>query len=357
MTQSIDMMVVGAGPVGLVAAFVAARQGRSVVVVGVRPCAEPTRIDAVPAPFLALLLEFGVHPALLGVRELHNTRLVAWERAEPEVVRGRAMAHIERPALEKALLGLVERTPGIEVVGSPGYPTALPPVIIDATGRRAVSARRIVRPPEARIARVFVASGCFGAAAQAFRISALPEGYAYRLGTGSRIVLGIVGEKASAQRPPAEIERHLRCLGAGWLLAGLPALSEMKAGRSGVASVQWSEGGPRVLRVGDAELARDALASQGLATGVSDALHVAAAGTRPGWARRRQDQREKHVSRLISLLARCRFRDCPAWSRYAKFLVAHATSPTAWGGDRQDLGGGSPRTAAGSEGGKANVQV
>ncbi|QLH38120.1 MAG: hypothetical protein HWD60_02860 [Defluviicoccus sp.] len=327
MTRSIDTMVVGAGPVGLVAALVAARQGRRVALVGAGPSAEAPRIDAVPAPFLALLLELGVHPVRLGVRDLHDTRLVAWERAEPEVVRGRAMAHIERPALEKALLGLVERTPGIELIATRAFRLGVSPVIIDATGRRAVSARRIVAPPEPRIARVFVASGRFGPPAQAFGIAALPDGYAYRLGTDHRIVLGIVGEKAAVRRPLAEIEGHLRGLGAGWLLAACRRRGRNDRREGGVASVQWSEGGTRVLRVGDAELARDALASQGLASGVSDALHVAAGETRPGWARRRQDQRDTHVGRLRGLVARCRFHDCPAWSRYADFLNAHAASP------------------------------
>ena len=99
MGPSCDAVVVGAGPVGLAAVLAAARRGRSLLVARRTPAAEPPRIDAVPAPFLALLLELGVHPDLLGVRRLHDTRLVAWERAEPEVIRGPATAHMKSTTL------------------------------------------------------------------------------------------------------------------------------------------------------------------------------------------------------------------------------------------------------------------
>jgi 2-polyprenyl-6-methoxyphenol hydroxylase-like FAD-dependent oxidoreductase len=324
---SCDAVVVGAGPVGLAAVLAAARRGRSLLVARRTPPAKPPRIDAVPAPFLALLLELGVHPALLGVRRLHDTRLVAWERAEPEVIRGPATAHIERPALERLLAGLVARTPRIELVTLAPLRAPATRLVIDATGRRAISAQRRVHPPEPWLARTFWAPGSFTPAAQAFRMAALPDGYAYRLGSGTLIMVGIVGARAGARRTPDQVERHLRDFGAGWLLAGLPALGGMRAGRGGVASCQWSEGGSAsVLRVGDAALARDALAAQGIASGVSDAFQLAAgeAVPGPGWAARQHEQREKHLTALLAVVERCRFRELPTWSRYADFLAEHA---------------------------------
>lgn len=325
--RSWDTVVVGDGPVGLAAVLAAARRGRTLLVGRRKPSSEQPRIDAVPAPFLTLLLEFGVHPAFLGVRELHDTRLVAWERAEPELIRGPATAHVERPALERALAGLVDGMAGIEVTTFPSFPSPTANTVIDATGRRAISAQHRVHPPEPWTARTFWTPGSFTVAARAFRMAALPDGYAYRLGSGTRVVLGIVGEKVALRQTPDEVEQRLRAQGAGWLLAGLPALSVMKVGRGGAASLQWTEGKTTTtLRVGDAELARDALASQGLAIGVSDALQLATGETTPGsdWARRQQEQRERHISTLLAVIARCRFRNHPTWSRYADFLAAHA---------------------------------
>jgi hypothetical protein len=321
-----ETVVVGGGPVGLVAALAAARRGPTLLATR-RPrlSGDARRIDVVPAPFLALLLEFGIHPAVLGVRHLHDARLVAWGSAEPAIIRGPATAHVERSALERALAERVGRTPGIETATLPGFPPpSLARRVIDATGRRAASARRRIHPPEPWIARTFWApsGGGMTTAAQAFRLAALPEGYAYRLGSADAIMLGVVGAKAAVARsPPEAIERHLRACGAGWLLAGLPALGDLRPGRGGVASAQWSEGDGEVLRVGDAELARDALASQGLANGVSDALHLAAGESGPAWAERRLEQRERHLSALLSSLGDCRFRALPAWSRYAAFLA------------------------------------
>jgi hypothetical protein len=320
--QAWTTVVLGAGPVGLVAALAAARRGRTLLIAPRLPTVtDLPRIDAVPATFLTLLLEFGIHPATIGVRkQLHDARLVAWEGTEPAIIRGPAAAHIERSALEGALGDVVRQTPRIEVAHKAA--ATIPPagLIIDATGRRAVSAERRIGPPEQWVARSFWHAGRFSAAAQAFRIAALPDGYAYRLGNGDRLVLGMVGRAAA--RPPDQVGRYLREAGAGWLLTGLPALTEMHAGRGGMTSVQWSEGGS-IPRIGDAELARDTLASQGLATGVSDAVRLAAGETTPGafWVLRQQEQRERHLSTLIAMIKRCRFRNSTAWAQYADFLA------------------------------------
>ena len=256
----------------------------------------------------------GVHPALLHVKQLHDTRLVAWETAEPKIIRGPASAHVERPALEHALAALVSRVPAIEPATTASFGLTGAARVIDATGRRAFSAQRRIGPPEPWIARTFCASGRFTAAEQAFRMAALPDGYAYRLGTDTRIVLGVAGIVSALRRTAEETERHLADSRGGWLLAGLPRLSAMLAGRGGVASVQWTEGNRAMLRVGDAALARDALASQGLANGVSDAMHVAAGESGESSERRRREQREKHVSALLAIIARCRYRHSPSWS-------------------------------------------
>jgi hypothetical protein len=327
--NSWDAVILGAGPVGLAAALFAARRGRTLVVSCRRKlAADPPRVDAVPAGFLALLLELGVHPAEIGVQDLHDTRLVAWNGADPEIVRGPATAHLERPALEQALIRIVARTPRIEVLVLPAS-ARLPPtrLAIDATGRAAVSAHSRIAPSQPWIARTFLLPGSVSPAARALRIAALPDGYVYRLGSGNLTVVGLVGVKAAVQGPRDCVERKLRRTGAGWLLAGLPPLRSAAAGRGGAASVQWSEGGTTMLRVGDAELARDPLASQGLAASISDALHLLENTASESIPERRQDQRDRHLSALARMIARCRFHQSDAWKHYAGFVAGASRLP------------------------------
>ena len=71
------------------------------------------------------------------------------------------------------------------------------------------------------------------------------------------------------------------------------------------------------------------MSAQGLASGVSDAFQLAAgeAVPGPGWAarqREQREQREKHLTALLAVVERCRFRELPTWSRYTDFLAEHA---------------------------------
>src|SRR5689334_23279627 len=202
--DSWDTVILGAGPVGLTAALFAARRGRTPVVSRRRiPTADPPRVDAVPAAFLALLLELGVHPAEIGVWDLHDTRLVAWDGADPDIIRGPATAHVERPALEQALIRAVSRITGIDMMVLPAS-AGLPPagLTIDATGRAAISARFRFVPPAPWIARTFLLPGSASPAARALRMAALPGGYVYRLASGNLTVVGLVGEKPAVRGSP-----------------------------------------------------------------------------------------------------------------------------------------------------------
>ena len=130
---------------------------------------------------------------------------------------------------------------------------------------------------------------------------------------------------------PHDLAARLWEAEAGWMLDGLPDLRAMRPGRTQPATVQWAAAGPGV-RIGDAALARDVLSSQGLATGISEALYSAAIATeddRVLFARRQLGERAAHLAALGETLARCRFREAEPWAGYRTFLVRHSASPSA----------------------------
>jgi len=337
MIRQFDVAVLGAGPVGLIAGLQLARSGRSVMIASSRlPAADgPRRVDAVSAAFLALLTEFGIHPAAVGVDRLHRARLSAWPTAEPLLSDTAATAHVERPALDLELLRAAMRA-GCEV--QPGFRLGGGEITrrdwtarrsLDATGRAAVSAARRVRPEKPWIARSFWAP--VGAHHRGFAIAQLPDGYAYRLGSASILTLGVAGRREALAGSPLGIAQQLR-LHAPWLLQDLPAFADLRPGGGGAASVQWGEGDG--LRIGDAALARDALSSQGLAAGTSEALLAAAMASeddRAAILARQREQRQAHLGSLLMLFETGRFAQAPAWREYGDFLRAqHHPQPVTW---------------------------
>jgi hypothetical protein len=300
------------------AALAAARAG-PVILHAPRDNPGLPRVDSVPAPLLALLLEFGVHPAEIGVAELQDTRTVSWESPGPAVLTARATAHVMRPELDLALRRMVERSPAVTIVDRLDLNVPRTAAcVIDATGRSAVSAVRRVRPAEMFAAWTRTVAGRVSRAARAFQLAAMPGGYVYRLGTPTLLTFGLVTPKRFHR---LAIARELRQAALAWILADLPPFEKMAAGRSGMASVQWSEGPDHPIRIGDAALARDSLSSQGLANGLSDALQVAKGEPSRWW--RRKKERQAHLTSLAGEIERCWCRTSSHWTAYHAFLRGH----------------------------------
>jgi hypothetical protein len=321
---SCDTAILGAGPAGLAAALALSGRGGVRIISPTIPTAtDAARVDMVPATFLAFLLELGVHPSQIGVRDLHDVRFIAWTGATPETVRGAAMAHVERPALELALLAAVERMSGVRILPfSTSHLTGPDEQVIDATGRRAFSTTRTIGLTDPWIARVFSLRGEFEQADQAFRMAVLPDGYVYRLASPRLLAVGVVLSKAAGRLTPQDIEKYIRAAGAGWVIEGLHPLDSIQAGKGGVASVQWSPGPATMLRVGDASLARDSLSAQGLCSGLSDAASLVRGAVRlDHWADRQREQLTRHLRYLATTIDRSRFHAESAWSDYRQFLA------------------------------------
>ena len=140
-------------------------------------------------------------------------------------------------------------------------------------------------------------------------------------------ILGIVGRWKQQAHDPQQLGRQLG-RNSRWFLEQLPPPASMKRGGAYPAAVQWTDAEARetCIRVGDASLSRDILASQGLATGVSDALYAAAVHTENDAALlriRQQHQRTAHLAVLAHDLANCRYGDAESWSMYRAFLDGH----------------------------------
>jgi hypothetical protein len=284
-----------------------------------------------------MLVEFGIHPARLGVRQLYESRWRAWEGEAAVEVQCSAEAHVERPALDLALMNTLVASKRVRLViaeGRAAYAalTAVPnPAVrmIDASGRAAVSARKRILPPGPWAARTFWTPVRGGPATHAFRIAPLPGGFVYAIGASHHRVVGVVGWKDTIGGDRQTLDSRIRDAHADWVLDGLPSLASMNPGMVSPASVQWSTGSGAVT-VGDASLARDTLSSQGLATGMSEALYAAACVSEEDdalFSLRKQEQRLAHLRALERLLATCRFAHRPNWVRYALFLREHLAAP------------------------------
>jgi hypothetical protein len=109
--------------------------------------------------------------------------------------------------------------------------------------------------------------------------------------------------------------------GIDWLLAGMPR-SAKENSIGGVASVQWSTGSGRAIRIGDAAVARDALASQGIANGISGGLSLfEGLDAVETYCRRTRTEILSHLSNLQELIRSCAHSAHPFWESYADFLA------------------------------------
>jgi len=290
-----------------------ARQGREVSLAAM-DSEKPPRVDAIPAGLLALFVELGIHPHAIGAHDLHESILSTWRDEKPRLKRTSAKVHIDRGALERELQILSEHA-GVKLVSRNAVDSF--DNVIDATGRRAICAEKVVAPDDPWIARVWHHSGEFSHTQGALRIAPTNIGYAYRIGTRTELTVGFVTPRSMEFHSSIECEACLRCSGGGWVLAGIPKLQSLRGSRGGTASVQWSCN-QEAVALGDSFFAPDALASQGIALGVSAALR---------FVRGELDAIENRLSHLTNLrrmIGECRYNGFPSWRSYDAFLAEHS---------------------------------
>ena len=322
-----ERLVLGGGPVGLAAALAGARRGRVTLSTRGDPSPEPF-VESVPVATVMLLGELGVSPSEMGATGPFRERTIAWESPEPAHVEGVAAVHIVRGALDDALARRVASETRISGVGplaradldAISRRRSSSRVVFDATGRRAITATTPRRPPAPLVARLFTfrAEG----SDPAFGLAAFPLGYAYRIGALDLRTVGWVGPRRHLPRSVGALLSVLRAVHAAWLLEGIDAASLCSV-TSRIASLQWTEATPGegVLRLGDAALAKDALASSGLASGLADAMYATSSDPR-AIVERHASERARHAQSLGEHVDRAVFAAQPDWATYRAWLRA-----------------------------------
>jgi hypothetical protein len=297
----------------MVASLALARRG-PVLLEAARTPVGTGRIDSLPLPLLALLIELGVHPTAIGAEVTIRAVLSSWESEQPEVREVAPRVHIDRVRLESELQTLVERHPRIELVHKPAL--ARGEIIrVDATGRRSQSADAVIEPPSPWFAKTVLLPGRYSEAQQGLRLAPFAGGYFYRLATPDVATVGAVTPELPTG-DSARMEVAIREQGCSWILAGLAPLTEALPGRGGKTSVQRSVPSLGWRPVGDAAFASDSLSSQGLANGLSSAMKLATpARITPLEAYR------AHVLNVVEVIDRCRHAGSESWQNYRAFLV------------------------------------
>jgi flavin-dependent dehydrogenase len=337
-----EIAVIGSGPAAMLSALAAARGNRCVRLYveepGSKPGAAIESVQAAPASIISLLVEFGVAPAQLGVSGTNSVRQIRWETEQPMAIECESGVHLERPALERALLAQVLRCNRVAIEATSYHGPSWDGMqwnvgsheadyLIDATGRRAITARCRVAPE----IRWFASLWQFlrprsDEAISPLAIASLPGGYAYRISSRRVVTLATVGPALGKIRRYDDLREILDQSRAAWIARGLSKPS-CNLGSPTNSSVQWSadtDGSERhLVRIGDASLAREPLSSQGIAAALSDALYAVEAidnGQLHLLEMRQREQRKHHVESLRRILARSVHCESAEWSEYRRWL-------------------------------------
>ena len=277
-------------------------------------------VEAVPAGTLTLLLELGITPDEIGVDRLVSERITEWTGPGLTAAAAPACAHIDTDALRNALRKRVIANDAIERIDRVDLSRARPGWI-DASGGRAASSTHTLRPKPVWTSAVVTVPRA--GADERVHLVCAADGYAYRLGSARWLTVGWVGPGT----PPmsgAMLATRIAAAGAQQILPDDRIPPVLKTFRR-PASAAIPQPAGHATPIGDAALTRDALASQGLSIGLSDACLLSdPRTTQTDMAVRRTEAARRHFAHLTETVSSARYADQPVWSHYHQWIAEAA---------------------------------
>jgi hypothetical protein len=320
----VETLVIGAGPVGCMTACHRAEREAVALAADLDPGRSSPVLELVPAATVELLQQaFG---QLAGIWRA-DERLVAWATEHAAASSDHAYV-ANRSVLDRSIRQALLRSGTVTVVPRVvrllgAGPFVSGPVrassVVDASGRAALSARERLSLRTPWIARSYHQPRALGTDV-GLRVAMLTTGYVVRVASPQDVVVTVVepaSRHADASAVQSELERE-----APFALEGCRGLGTWQRQSTRRASAEVFLG--QSLRVGDAGFARDALSSQGLAAGISDALYAAAirsAGDAELFRQRQLGQAHAHLTTLRDVVSRGCRASSSAWQDYLSDLT------------------------------------
>jgi flavin-dependent dehydrogenase len=343
--DDVDLTILGGGPAGLFLGIAAASLLRSRVHLWTRQSYRDRgkTLEAVPVSLLVLLRQFGISPSDIGVSQVYRTREVAWSSIAPSLLSSSPFALIERPRFDRVLLRRLMSFANVDIHEAIGgeFEDATScddpsRVVVDATGRRAFMSAEVVRAPRQWVARLWsMECATPDERLSGLKLAALEGGYAYRLSSDTFTVVGLIGPDYRHLARVDQLRDLLESGATSWLLRGIQS-AEVDSLAPRVASVQWSlsdDFRKPLFALGDAAVARDPIASQGIATSLSDGLYALTAIRKrvgPNRVRSHQSQQlAEHLKNLLHFIGICWSRASVPWRRYSEWLAGTNRSSVA----------------------------
>ena len=287
-----DIAVLGAGPAGAVAALVLAREGWRVTLIDPgRPVR--ARLESLPINGQTLAADLNLQPVLKAAfrGKIEATQMLWRDRPErishadkPPWLLDRAALHsgLRETAVQAGALSVTGMIKGCRTVGERvqldmGVQSLNAGIVLDARGR---AAHRQEALSFSLVGLPFMGQEVGGAGRTEMRLEALTDGWLWCALTRSGMAEGAVFTSPTCLAGRSDADRHdllRQWLAQSVLCSHLAELTVRAPVPAALQAAPEPVSGDRVIKIGDAALARDPIASHGLVHAFRSAAQGAAA--------------------------------------------------------------------------------